>query len=93
MLRTLGARNAQLRRALLAEFSVLAALACGLAGGGASLLGWVLARYALKMPYVPEPWSLALAMSAGACAVVGAGWLGTRNLLARSPTASLRRLS
>ncbi|AYH44749.1 FtsX-like permease family protein [Azoarcus sp. DN11] len=93
MLRTLGARNAQMRHALLAEFAVLAVVACGLGGMGAAALGRILARFAFKMSYVPHPWPLVLALSVGVCAVVLAGWLGTRRLLARPPTTSLRRLS
>lgn len=93
MLRTLGARNAQLRRALVAEFVALAGLACGLAGGGAATFGWILARHAFGMPYAPDLGPLSGAMLAGLCAVVAAGWLGTRKLLGRPPSASLRRLA
>ncbi|NMG31081.1 ABC transporter permease [Aromatoleum evansii] len=93
MLRTLGARNAQLRRALVTEFVVLAGLACGLAGGGAATLGWILARYGFGMVYVPDLGPLMGAMLAGVFAVVTAGWLGTRNLLGRAPNESLRRLA
>lgn len=90
MLRTLGARNAQLSRAILAEFAVLSILAGGLAGGASTLLGWMLARYAFNMPYAPEVLPLIVALLSGTAAVVAAGWFGTRKLLTRSPAVSLR---
>jgi len=46
VLRALGARHGQLRRALLAEFLMLGAVAGLLAGFAASLIGWGLAHFA-----------------------------------------------
>lgn len=92
MLRTLGARNRQVRQALLAEFLVLGGVAGGLAGIGATAIGWGLAHYVFKIAYVPAMWPLLLAMLAGGAGVVGGGWLGTRKLLERPPLASLRAL-
>jgi putative ABC transport system permease protein len=93
ILRTLGARNAQMRQALLAEFFVLGSVAGVLAGVGASLIGWALAHYVFKMPYVPSLWPLAVATALGASGVMAGGWFGTRKLLARPPLASLRAMS
>lgn len=93
MLRTLGARNAQMRQALLAEFLVLGSVAGVLAGLGASLIGWALAHYVFKMTYVPSIWPLAVATVLGASGVMAGGWLGTRKLLAHPPLASLRATS
>ncbi|MCK2094461.1 ABC transporter permease [Thauera aromatica] len=92
MLRTLGARNRQVRQALLAEFLVLGGVAGGLAGLGASAIGWVLAEQVFKMPYLPAPGPVLIAALCGAAGVVGGGWLGTRKLLSRPPLASLRAL-
>ncbi len=92
MLRTLGARNRQVRQALLAEFVVLGGVAGALAGVGASAIGWGLAHYVFKIAYVPAVWPLLFATLAGAAGVVAGGWLGTRKLLARPPLASLRAL-
>ncbi len=92
MLRTLGARNRQVRQALLAEFLVLGGVAGGLAGLGASAIGWVLAEQVFKMPYLPAPGPVLVAALCGAAGVVGGGWLGTRTLLSRPPLASLRAL-
>lgn len=93
MLRTLGARNRQVRQALLAEFLVLGAVAGALAGTGAMAIGWGLAHFVFKMAYLPALWPLLFATVAGALGVVLGGWLGTRGLLARPPLASLRALA
>lgn len=93
VLRTLGARNAQVRQALLAEFLALGCVAGVLAGIGAGAIGWALAHYVFKMAYVPNLLPLMMAVVAGAAGVVAGGWLGTRGLLARPPLASLRALA
>ncbi|QDF96817.1 ABC transporter permease [Azoarcus sp. DD4] len=93
MLRTLGARNRQVRQALLAEFLVLGGLAGVLAGIGASAIGWALAHYVFKMNYLPGFAPLLLAALLGGAGVVLGGWLGTRGLLRRPPLASLRALA
>ncbi|ATE59741.1 ABC transporter permease [Thauera sinica] len=93
MLRTLGARNRQVRQALLAEFVVLGGVAGLLAGIGASAIGWALAHYVFKMAYVPGVLPLLAATVLGAGGVVAGGWLGTRGLLSRPPLASLRALA
>ncbi|MGL1833450.1 ABC transporter permease [Rhodocyclaceae bacterium SMB388] len=93
MLRTLGARNRQLRQALLAEFAVLGAAAGVLAGLGATAIGWALAHYVFKMAYIPSLLPMTLATAVGVAGVVAGGWLGTRHLLARPPLTSLRALA
>ncbi len=93
MLRTLGARNRQVRQALLAEFLVLGGVAGVLAGVGASAIGWALAHYVFRMAYVPAATPLLLAVVLGAGGVVLGGWLGTRKLLSRPPLTSLRALA
>ena len=93
MLRTLGARNRQVRQALLAEFMVLGGVAGVLAGFGATVIGWLLAEHVFRMAYVPSLLPMALATLLGAVGVVIGGWLGTRHLLARPPLASLRALA
>ena len=93
MLRTLGARNRQVRQALLAEFLVLGGVAGALAGVGASAIGWALAHFVFKMSYLPGLAPLVLAVVLGAAGVVAGGWLGTRGLLSRPPLASLRALA
>ncbi len=92
MLRTLGARNRQVRQALFAEFLVLGGVAGVLAGIGASAIGWVLAEQVFRMAYVPALLPVVVAVVLGAAGVVAGGWLGTRALLNRPPLASLRAL-
>jgi len=93
ILRTLGARNAQLRSALLAEFAVLGAVSGALAGVGATGIGWALGRFVFKLPYLPSGLPVVAGALAGCAVVMLAGWLGTRHLLSRPPLASLRALS
>jgi putative ABC transport system permease protein len=93
MLRTLGARDRQVRQALFAEFLVLGAVAGLLAGVGASAIGWVLAQYVFKFSYVPAFGPMLVATIVGAAGVLAGGVLGTRPLLARPPLASLRALA
>ncbi|KAB2970463.1 FtsX-like permease family protein [Zoogloea sp.] len=93
ILRTLGARNAQLRSALLAEFAVLGLIAGGLAGVGASGIGWALGHFVFKLPYVPGVLPVLAGALAGVAVVTLAGWYGTRHLLAQPPLASLGALN
>ena len=93
ILRTLGARNAQLRAALLAEFAALGLVSGALAGLGATGIGWALAHFVFKLPYTPGVLPVLVGALAGALLVMLAGWLGTRHLLARPPLASLRALN
>src|SRR4030067_936277 len=51
ILRTLGAGSRYLRRLHLSEFAALGLLSGLLAAAGAVLLGWVLARFVLEIPY------------------------------------------
>jgi putative ABC transport system permease protein len=93
ILRTLGARNAQLRSALLAEFAVLGLVAGVLAGAGATGIGWALGHFVFKLPYVPSVLPLGVGALAGVLVVTLAGWVGTRHLLAQPPLVSLRALN
>ena len=93
VLRTLGARNAQLRAALLTEFAVLGAVAGLLAGVASGAIGWVLAQFVFRMTWLPDPLAISVAVAVGAGGVVAGGWFGTRGLLKRPPLASLRALT
>ncbi|NTV11853.1 MAG: FtsX-like permease family protein, partial [Zoogloea sp.] len=91
VLRTLGARNVQLRNALLAEFSVLGLIAGTLAGIASIAIGWALAHFAFKLEdYSPSLLPLLAGAVAGCVVVTAGGWLGTRRLLTRPAMASLR---
>lgn len=93
ILRTLGARNHQLRGALLGEFAALGLLAGLLAGLGANGIGWAVAHWVFKLDYMPSLLPLLVGGLAGGVLVTGAGWLATRGLLRRPPLASLRALA
>ena len=64
-----------------------------LAGVGATGIGWALAHFVFKLPYVPSVLPLLAGAVAGCAVVTLAGWLGTRHLLYRPPLASLRALN
>ena len=93
ILRTLGARNRQLRGALLAEFAALGLVAGALAGVGATGIGWALGHFVFKLPYAPSLLPVLAGSVAGCLVVMLAGWLGTRHLLSRPPLESLRALT
>ncbi|HCI14710.1 MAG TPA: ABC transporter permease [Gallionellaceae bacterium] len=90
VLRTLGADGRYLRRLHLSEFAVLGGLSGLFAAAGAVLLGWVLARHVLEIPYQPNAAIWAIGVFGGMAAVMLAGWAGTRRLAALPPLAILR---
>ncbi|HZW24833.1 MAG TPA: FtsX-like permease family protein [Gallionella sp.] len=90
VLRTLGADGRYLRRLHLTEFAVLGGLSGLFAAAGAVLLGWVLARHVLEIPYQPNAAIWFIGVFGGMAAVMLAGWAGTRRLAALPPLAILR---
>ncbi|MBQ5949614.1 ABC transporter permease [Massilia sp. ST3] len=90
LLRALGATRQQLAQAQRIEFLLVGGLAGLLAASGAAALGWVLATYQFKFPWVFEPgvWLAGLVVGA-LCAIVG-GWLGLRGVLRHPPLQTLR---
>jgi putative ABC transport system permease protein len=93
MLRTLGARNRQLRAALAAEFAALGAIAGVVGGIGAALIGWLLGRFVFHLPYEP-PWLvLPTALLGGISGITLAGLAGTARTLRVPALQSLRTLA
>jgi putative ABC transport system permease protein len=90
VLRTLGADGRYLRRLHLAEFTVLGGLSGLFAAAGAVLLGWVLARFVLEIPYQSSAVIWPIGVLGGIATVALAGWLGTRRLTVLPPLAILR---
>ncbi len=90
ILRTLGADSRYLRRLHLSEFAVLGLLSGLLSAAGAVLLGWVLARFVLEIPYRTGITIWLIGALGGMSVVMLAGWLGTRRLTALPPLAILR---
>lgn len=85
ILRTLGADSRYLRRLHLSEFAVLGGLSGLFAAAGAVLLGWVLARFVLEIPYRPDTSIWFIGCGGGMAVVMLAGWLATRKLTLRPP--------
>ena len=85
ILRTLGADSRYLRRLHLTEFAVLGALSGLFAAAGATLLGWVLARNVLEIPYHPSALLWLAGVGGGIATVTLAGWMATRRV-ARMPS-------
>ncbi|MFZ2525811.1 MAG: FtsX-like permease family protein [Candidatus Ferrigenium altingense] len=90
ILRTLGADSRYLRRLHLSEFAALGLLSGLLASAGAVLLGWVLARFVLEIPYQASVVIWPIGGLGGMGVVMLAGWLGTRRLAVLPPLAILR---
>jgi putative ABC transport system permease protein len=90
ILRTLGAGSGYLRRLQLSEFAALGLLSGLFSAAGAVLLGWVLARFVLEIPYQPGLAIWPIGGLGGMAVVVLAGWLGTRRLMVLPPLVILR---
>ncbi|GAB4419397.1 MAG: FtsX-like permease family protein [Sideroxydans sp.] len=90
ILRTLGADSRYLWRLHLAEFTVLGGLSGAFAAAGASLLGWVLARFVLEVPYLANPWLWLFGIGGGVLIVAVSGLLATGAAIRHPPLAVLR---
>jgi putative ABC transport system permease protein len=90
ILRTLGADSRYLRRLHLSEFAVLGGISGLFAAAGAVLLGWVLARFVLEIPYQSNPLIWLLGIGGGIFIVAAAGWFSTRNAIKFPPMRVLR---
>ncbi|HEY8888223.1 MAG TPA: FtsX-like permease family protein [Gallionella sp.] len=90
ILRTLGADSRYLRQLHLSEFAVLGLLSGLFAAAGAVLLGWLLARFVLDIPYQTGITIWLTGGLGGMSVVMLAGWLGTRRLIMLPPLVILR---
>ena len=90
ILRTLGATSRYLRRLHLSEFAALGLLSGLFSAAGAVLLGWVLARLVLEIPFQPGIAIWVIGGLGGMGVVMLAGWLGTRRLTSLPPLVILR---
>ncbi len=90
VLRTLGARNPQLRTAMLSEFVVLGVLSAALATIGALATGYVLAIKVFEISYDPAWLSLLGYVVLAVTGVIACGWLGVRGLLQKTVVDGLR---
>ena len=90
VMRALGARQEQLRRALLAEFAAIGGLSGLIAALGAIGVGQFLARQVFHFDVAINPWLPPLAVFSGAVLVTGAGWFAAARLLHAAPIEALR---
>ncbi|MDB5800403.1 MAG: putative inner rane transport permease [Rhodocyclales bacterium] len=93
VLRTLGARNAQLRMAMLSEFVVLGVLSATLATIGALATGYVLAIKVFEIAYDPAWLPLLGYVVLAVLGVIVCGWLGVRGLLRKTVVDGLRSVA
>jgi putative ABC transport system permease protein len=93
VLRTLGARNRQLRAALAAEFAVLGAISGVVAGIGSAVISWLLGRFVFQMPYEPGWLVLPAGVFGGILGITLAGLAGTARALRTPALQSLRALA
>jgi putative ABC transport system permease protein len=85
LLRTFGASRRQLRRAHLAEFATLGAIAGVFAAIGTEAIAYLLYTRVFDIVYTPKWWVWVAAPAAGAVVVGIAGLVGTRRVIQRSP--------
>lgn len=89
--RTLGARKQQLARAWAVEFAVLGTLAGFFAAAGASVLGFLIGKYALHITYSPSLWIGVVGVLVSVLGVTVIGLIGTRATLSQPPFLVLRK--
>ena len=90
VMRALGARREQLRRALLAEFAAIGALSGLIAALGASAVGQFLARQVFHFDVHLNLWLPLLGVFGGAALVTAAGWFAASRLLQTAAIEALR---
>ena len=90
VMRALGARREQLRRALLAEFAAIGGLAGLIAALAAMGVGQFLARQVFRFEVAIDPWLPLAATCCGAILVTAAGWFAAARLLHSAPLEALR---
>ncbi|MBL0165622.1 MAG: ABC transporter permease [Propionivibrio sp.] len=90
VMRALGARREQLRRALLAEFAAIGGLAGLIAAFGALAVGQFVAYRVFQFEVAIDFWLLPAALLGGALLVTASGWFAAARLIATPPLEALR---
>jgi len=90
ILHTLGARRRQILKGIAAEFVALGGLAGFLAALGATVIGFLLARFVFDLSYAVNPLLWAVGLLSGAAIVGITGTLATRKAVNEPPVAVLR---
>lgn len=74
----------------MAEFAILGGISGLFAAAGAALLGWVLSRFVLEIPYQANLFAWLLGIAGGMGIVVMAGMMATHKLVNLPPMRVLR---
>lgn len=90
ILKTLGTGRAELTLGLIAEFAALGLIAGGTGAIAATVTGWLVGRFALRLDYLPDPWLWLVGLLGGAVVVALAGVLSARNTINTPSWVSLR---
>ena len=90
VMRALGARREQLRRALLAEFAAIGGLAGVIAALAAMAVGELLAQRVFHFEVAHNYWRPFAALLGGAALVTSAGWFAASRLIDAPPLEALR---
>ncbi len=90
LLHTLGARRWKILQGVAVEFMTVGSLAGLLAAVGATLAGYLLARFAFELKYAPDLLLWVLGLGLGALIVGLTGTLATRRAVTEPPVAVLR---
>jgi putative ABC transport system permease protein len=80
ILRTLGADERYLQGLHVAEFLVIGAISGVFSAVGAELLGWVLARFVLEIPFQADLMIVLVGLVGGTLIVTLAGWFATQSI-------------
>ena len=90
LMRALGARHAQVRAAVLAEFAVLGGIAGLLGGLGAAGISWALAELVFHLDFVPAPGLPLIGAALGLAGASLVGLFGSGRALRAPPLLVLR---
>lgn len=92
IMRTLGARRAQLRRTQAAEFVAIGLIAGIIAAGFAGAVSFAVSVRILNLPYAFNPWVPLVGIVLGVVGVALAGFAATRQAVNRPPLETIRAL-
>ncbi|MBX2835559.1 MAG: FtsX-like permease family protein [Gammaproteobacteria bacterium] len=90
LLRALGASHQQIRSSVIAEFSILGAIAGALAALFATVIAWALTRFVFELPFSINGWLWFLGVFGGGIGIAITGYLATRKVLHTPPVVALR---